>query len=584
MLTDMGVDVKEPTMAADEPYALSREHLGALPVINFFLARMGVAEHLETYLPADDARLRLTPAAVIALVVRNIVAGHRPVYALGEWATPYDPAVLGLRPGDAEALNDDRVGRMLDRLFDADRASLITATVLGVIRDFGVDVSQLHNDSTTVTVTGNYPAADGRARGGTATPAIRHGHNKDYRPDLKQLLFILTVSADGAVPIAYRVADGNTNDDLTHIPTWDELHALVGRADFLYVADSKLCSAQAMGHINSHGGRFVTVVPHGRREDTWFRDWAQTHAPAWAEAHRSPGARLEDPDRVWRTFEAPAPSVDGYRVIWVHSSMKAANDAQTRAGRIEAGLAAVDAVAARLAGPKTRLKTKVAAEAAATTALTAAGATRWVGFTITETTDVTYHQERRGRPGSQTRYRRSEKPALTITAAIRADNVAYDAVTDGCFPIITNDTTMTPADVFAAYRYQPNLERRNHLLKGPQEVAPVYLETAHRIEALLLCHFLAMLTEALIEREIRTSMHTEGLTGIPLYPELRNCPAPSAPRILEIFNDLQRHHLQARDQTVQTVQTFQPQLTPLHQQVLDLLHIPASVYSPTDAP
>jgi transposase len=581
MLTDMGVDVKEPTMAADEPYTLSSEHLGALPVINFFLARMGVAEHLATYLPADDARLRLTPAAVIALVVRNIVAGHRPVYALGEWATPYDPAVLGLRPGDAEALNDDRVGRMLDRLFDADRASLITATVLGVIRDFGVDVSQLHNDSTTVTVTGNYPAADGRARGGTATPAIHHGHNKDYRPDLKQLLFILTVSADGAVPIAYRVADGNTNDDVTHIPTWDELHALVGRADFLYVADSKLCSAQAMGHINSHGGRFVTVVPHGRREDTWFRDWAQTHAPAWAEAHRSPGARLEDPDRIWRTFEAPAPSVDGYRVIWVHSSMKAANDAQTRAGRIEAGLAAVDAVAARLAGPKTRLKTKVAAEAAATTALTAAGATRWVGFTITETTDVTYHQERRGRPGSQTRYRRSEKPALTITAAIRADNVAYDAVTDGCFPIITNDTTMTPADVFAAYRYQPNLERRNHLLKGPQEVAPVYLETAHRIEALLLCHFLAMLTEALIEREIRTSMHTEGLTGIPLYPELRNCPAPSAPRILEIFNELQRHHLQARDQTVQT---FQPQLTPLHQQVLDLLHIPASAYSPTDAP
>ena len=581
MLTDMGVDVKEPTMAADEPYTLSREHLGALPVINFFLARMGVAEHLATYLPADDARLRLTPAAVIALVVRNIVAGHRPVYALGEWATPYDPAVLGLRPGDAEALNDDRVGRMLDRLFDADRASLITATVLGVIRDFGVDVSQLHNDSTTVTVTGNYPAADGRARGGRATPAIHHGHNKDHRPDLKQLLFIRTVSADGAVPIAYRVADGNTNDDVTHIPTWDELHALVGRADFLYVADSKLCSAQAMGHINSHGGRFVTVVPHGRREDTWFRDWAQTHAPAWAEAHRSPGARLEDPDRIWRTFEAPAPSVDGYRVIWVHSSMKAANDAQTRAGRIEAGLAAVDAVAARLAGPKSRLKTKVAAEAAATTALTAAGATRWVGFTITETTDVTYHQERRGRPGSQTRYRRSEKPALTITAAIRADNVAYDAVTDGCFPIITNDTTMTPADVFAAYRYQPNLERRNHLLKGPQEVAPVYLETAHRIEALLLCHFLAMLTEALIEREIRTSMHTEGLTGIPLYPELRNCPAPSAPRILEIFNELQRHHLQARGQTVQT---FQPQLTPLHQQVLDLLHIPASAYSPTDAP
>jgi len=54
------------------------------------------------------------------------------------------------------------------------------------------------------------------------------------------------------------------------------------------------------------------VVPHGRREDTWFHDWAQTHAPTWQEARRAPGSRLGDPDRVWRTFEAPAPVVDGY--------------------------------------------------------------------------------------------------------------------------------------------------------------------------------------------------------------------------------------------------------------------------------
>ncbi len=567
-------------MTTPEPFVLRSQRLGCLPIVNVFLARIGLAEHLRTYLPADDARLRLAPAAVIAVLVCNIVAGHRPVYALGEWAARYDPTVLGIGPGEAELLNDDRVGRMLDRLFDGDRASLITKTVLGVIREFGIRTDQLHNDSTTVTVTGNYAGADGRARGGKPTPAIRQGHNKDFRPDLKQLLYILTVSADGAVPIAYRVADGNTPDDVTHVPTWDELRALVGHPRFLYVADSKLCSKQAMGHIHARGGRFVTIVPHGRREDTWFRDWAQTHAPTWAEARRAPGARKDDPDRMWRTFEAPAPSVDGYRVIWVHSSSKAARDAGARAARIEAGLAAVDAVAARLASPKTRIKTRVAAEQAASTALQAAGATRWVGFTITETTQVEHRQEKRGRPGAQTRYRRTEKTVF-ITAAIHADKVAYDAVTDGCFPLITNDTVMTGAEALAAYHYQPNLERRNHLLKGPQEVAPVYLETAHRIEALLLCHFLAMLTEALIEREIRTSMSNQGLAGIALYPELRNCPAPSAPRILEIFDNVQRHQL--IDNDGQTVQTFQPELTDLQQQVLDLLHIPASIYSSTDA-
>ena len=569
-------------MTTPGPFTLHSQRLGCLPIVNVFLTRMGLAGHLDTYLPADDARLRLAPAAVIAVVVRNIVAGHRPVYALGEWAAPYDPAVLGLGPGDAELLNDDRVGRTLDRLFDADRASLITKTVLGVVREFSIETAQLHNDSTTVTVTGSYPDADGRTRGGQPTPAIRQGHNKDFRPDLKQLLFILTISADGAVPIAYRVADGNTPDDVTHIPTWDELRALVGRPGFLYVADSKLCSKQAMGHIHAHGGRFVTIVPHGRREDTWFRDWAQTHAPTWNQARRAPGARAADPDRIWRTFEAPAPSVDGYRVIWVHSSSKAARDAGARASRIEAGLAAIDAVAARLASPKTRIKTKVAAEQAASAALASAAATRWVGFTITETVEVDHRQEKRGRPGSATRYRRTQKPVFTITAAIHAENVAHDAVTDGCFPLITNDSAMTGAEVLAAYRYQPNLERRNHLLKGAQEVAPVYLETAHRIEALLLCHFLAMLTEAIIEREIRTSMSSQGLAGIPLYPELRNCPAPSAPRILKIFDDIQRHQLNNNND--QIVQTFEPQLTPLQEQVLDLLHIPTSVHSPIDAP
>ena len=86
-----------------------------------------------------------------------------------------------------------------------------------------------------------------------------------------------------------------------------------------------------------------------------------------------------------------------------------------------------------------------------------------------------------------------------------------------------------------------------------------------------------MLTEALLEREIRTSMKDQGLTGIPLYPGLRNCPAPSAPRILEIFDDLARHQLINTDD--QVIQTFQPQLTDLQQQVLDLLWIPASIYS-----
>ncbi len=558
-----------------EQMSLTHERLGSLPVVNWFLKRLRLAEILDSYVPADDARLRLAPATGVTLRVRNIIVSHEPLYARSEWAAPYEPSLLDMVSGDLAVLNDDRVGRTLDRLFDADRASLLTELVVSMIREFDLDVSRLHNDSTTVTFHGDYENASGHERGGQPTPAITHGFNKDHRPELKQLLYILSVTADGAVPIAFRCADGNTSDDTTHVETWDTLAKLVGSAAFTYVADSKLCTAEAMNHIHAKGGHFVTVMPRTRREDAWFRDYLQGHAPEWSEALRRDGERLSDPEEVWRTFVAPVVSKEGFRIIWVHSTLKAASDATTRQARIEAGLKALDIVASKLASPKSRLRTKVAVEEAATAALARVHATRWVSFAVHEQQRETFSQERRGRPGNETRYRKKVKSVFRLETSTNAATIAYDAATDGVFPLITNADELTPATVLEFYRYQPNLERRHHMLKGPQLVAPVYLEQPHRIEALLLCHFLAMLVEALIEREIRDSMKTSGRKSLPLYPESRDCPSPSAPRILEIFSDTQRHHLVNNDVIVKD---FDPTLTSLQRDVLELLHVPASVY------
>ena len=114
-----------------------------------------------------------------------------------------------------------------------------------------------------------------------------------------------------------------------------------------------------------------------------------------------------------------------------------------------------------------------------------------MGFTIGESSAAAFRQELRGHPGVETRYRRTEKPVFTASAAIHAEAVADDAATDGCFPLVTDAVAMTPAEALAAYRYQSNLERRHHMLKGSQEVAPVYLQTPRRSEALLLRHFFA---------------------------------------------------------------------------------------------
>ena len=166
-------------------FELVSERLGSLPVLDHFLSRIGFDERLGRHLPKNDQRLRLSPGQVAGVLVRNIVIRHRPLYAIGEWACSFDPALLGLSSGDAGHLNDDRVGRTLDRLFDADRASLLTETVLGAVANFEIDCSELHNDSTTVSFTGNgYDEAGPATRGGRSVPVVTHGHNKDFRPDL----------------------------------------------------------------------------------------------------------------------------------------------------------------------------------------------------------------------------------------------------------------------------------------------------------------------------------------------------------------------------------------------------------------
>jgi transposase len=565
----------DPEQAAG-PFELASSQLGALPLIDQFLARIDLPGTLERHLPAGDARTTLPAATAIGVLVRNLCVAREPLYGLAGWAGGFEPGLLGLASGESELLNDDRVGRALDQLFDSDRGSLLTQLVLGAVREFQIDCSQLHNDSTSVVLHGDYGAADGRERGAKATVIAARGHSKDHRPDLKQLVLILTVTADGAVPLAHRLAAGNTNDDRTHIDTWDELRALTGRPDFLYVADSKLCTREQMDHIDRAGGRFVTVLPRTRREDGQLRDWMITATPEFTEAARRPGKRHGDPDQVWQVAPAPFCSSEGHRIVWVHSSAKQLRDETARHQRIQRTLTALTELNGRLAGPRARIATRIAAQDAAQEILDHSAAEDYVTFVITETTDERFRQEKRGRPGKDTRFRKITKTRFQVTAHVDADAVRRDASSDGCFPLISNDHDLTDAQVLIAYRYQPNLEKRHHQLKSVQDAAPVTLKSPARIEALFACQFIALLTCCLIERELRAAMARQQITDLPLYPEDRSCTAPTATRVFDHLAPLQRHHL-IRDG--HTVQTFQPQLTPLQAQLLDLLAVPASAYT-----
>jgi Domain of unknown function (DUF4277) len=281
------IDAPRPgEVARSRGRTLTSYRVGALPIIDQLLERMRLDEFLRAYLPRADRRCRIAPSIGVTLLLKNLLLAREPLYGIGEWAARFDPKALGFADTQLPSLNDDRIGRCLDRLFQSDITALVLTLVTPVIQEFQVDLDELHNDSTTITFHGAYAdAAEEEKRGKKTRLAITWGYNKDHRPDLKQLLYILTVARDGAVPLYFQVQSGNVVDDKTPIATWDLLCRLTERRNFLYVADCKLASAENMAYIHQHQGRFLTVLPRTRAEDKAFRDLLSSGQVQWRHIH-----------------------------------------------------------------------------------------------------------------------------------------------------------------------------------------------------------------------------------------------------------------------------------------------------------
>jgi transposase len=572
---------RTPVMVDPAKIEVSRTKIAGLPLVNAVLDRLGFDELVSSHLPEPDPRCGLEPARAIGVVVRNLVLGRQPLYGLSTWAAGFDIDLLGLSGAPASALSDDCVGRALDQLFALDRASMLTELALRVIDAYQIATDELHDDSTSLVLYGSYTEANGEARAGAIPARPERGFSKDHRGDLKQLVWILTVSSDGAVPVTYRLADGSTEDSTTHVTTWQRCRSLAGRADFLYVADSKLATRDNMDYIASNGGRFLTILPRTRKEDETGRVWIAGGSVPWVEVSRRPGRRKDDPEEVYWAAPAPSCSSEGYRITWFRSSAKRDHDAAARTGRIERARLGLEELAASLSSARCQLKSRQAVEDAARKLISEHGATRWVRFEVADEVSSAFRQERRGRPGKDTRYKKVDSHRFSLTFATDAKAVAYDAASDGCFPMITNDTSMTEAELLLAYKRQPRLERRHATFKGVLEAVPIELKSDYRIDAFGFCLYVALLVHALIERELRRAMTEAGIAHLPLYYEDRPCNTPSAVRVLELLAPLERTVISHRSEVLTVAP---PELGALQQQLLGLLGVPLNAYQAVPLP
>jgi len=190
---------------------------------------------------------------------------------------------------------------------------------------------------------------------------------------------------------------------------------------------------------------------------------------------------------------------------------------------------------------------------------------------------VQFAQLHRGRPRPQRSYRKLTRRRPDLEWSLDEEAVAYDRKSDGMYPLLTNDRTLSPAQVLEAHKGQPTIEKRFEQIKTVHEIAPVLLKNEGRIEALFTLYFLTLLVQGLIEPELRRAMARRRIPELPLYPEERRCKAPTTEQVLRLFSLAERHTLLRGDRPEQV---FHADLTDLQRQVLDLLGVPATAYRP----
>jgi transposase len=420
-----------------------------------------------------------------------------------------------------------------------------------------------------VTLFGQYASSQ-------AEPRIAHGHNKDHRPDLKQLVFGLNVTSDGAVPLLHHVFSGNRTDDSVHVRNVDELRALLGRQDFVYVADSKLCTQENMAHVAGHGGRFVTLLPRTRKEDIAFRKQLREGSPAvrWRQIHQVANKRRSDepPDVFCSTDAGPGLTAEGYRLIWIRSSQKARVDAQAREGQVRRAEIELKLMAAKVGAR--RLRTPAAVQARVKKILAEHQAAGLLEVSVSTVTEISqrYLHSGRPRPGDPVRAIRVKRLQLHVrrhTAALRAE-----ARTDGVFPLVTNLQGRAKREVLEIYKYQPYIEKRFALTKSEYGIAPIFLKKPRRVVALLHVYFVAIMLSALLERQVRAAMRRQGIEKISILPEGRATATPTTPRILENFADVSWHAFREGDRSIQ----FPVELKPVASLLLGLADVPRELY------
>ena len=332
---------------------------------------------------------------------------------------------------------DDRLADTMNALYDYGLGNLETIITSTMIKAFGIETDICHNDTTCAQMFG-----DAKSRRSDNGITITFGYSKQYRKDLKQLVWSLSVSSDSAFPLFQQAYRGNTGDVETYVEQWHHLIDLLGKRDFLFVGDSKVASRENMAHIHDHGGFFICPLPMYAKYEQAFSETLENHDREVLIPYKG---------RINRGFEVPL-VIDHddreypFRMIVLFDHGLFHRKQNSLSQRVEKTRQAFDELSSKLNAYN--LKNETAIDKACLSILKKHKTQDYFSYAIHNDPVITYKNKNRGRPRANGPVEKVEVVQDRFRIALQFNQLAYDQALSqaGYYPLVNQPAGHGTAD------------------------------------------------------------------------------------------------------------------------------------------
>ncbi|MFW9259262.1 IS1634 family transposase [Nostoc sp. CALU 546] len=463
------------------------DHLG---IVAGLIDEIGIVEIINSQLGIDPREKITAGTLVKAILINGLGFVSRPLYLFSQF---FDDKAIEILLGEdvkADYINDDKIGRVMDKLYKSGLNNLFMEIVLSVIKKFNLATKYSHLDATSFHLHGEYNSEEHQEKESEITRErpiiITKGYSRDHRPDLKQCVLDLITSSDGDIPLLMRVGDGNEADKAVFGKILVEFKKQID-FDSIMVCDSALYSQENLNLI-AHL-KWISRVPMTIKK---ARDLVQlVEIEERNTQSREKGVAQTLDEYQWKEEIV---NYGGIKQTWliVESQKRKSSDLEKLEQRLKKEKVNVEKLLQELKRedfetPQTaRYKLKVINKK----------------LKLFEIKELHIFE-------SQSK---QKKTVYKISAEIyeKLEEIEILRKSAGRFILATNlvdDEKLTPSEIITTYKNQQSCERGFRFLKDPLFFADsFFVENPERIETMLFLMSLCLLVYNLGQRELRNSL------------------------------------------------------------------------------